>query len=65
LLGCIGQRRVAPAAGWCTSSTRGDGCHAVPLNLLTRQGEKTSAEEKDYESGFGRAKWIHTRIRLP
>jgi hypothetical protein len=24
------------------------------LNLLTRQGEKTSAEEKDYDSGFGR-----------
>jgi hypothetical protein len=33
----------------------GDGCLAVPLNLLDRQGEKTSAEEKDYDPGLEEA----------
>jgi hypothetical protein len=32
VLDCAGQRRVAPAAGWCKSFPGGDGCHAVPLN---------------------------------
>jgi hypothetical protein len=65
VLGCTGQRPVAPAAGWCMPSTQCDGCHAVPLNLLNRQGVKTSAEEKDYDSGFERVAFCNTRIRLP
>jgi hypothetical protein len=36
VIGCTGQRRLAPAAGWCKSFPRSDGCHAVPLNLLNR-----------------------------
>jgi hypothetical protein len=31
--------------------TQSDGYHAMPLNLLNRKGEKTSVEEKDYDSG--------------
>jgi hypothetical protein len=41
----------------------GDDCLAVPLNLLNRQGEKTSAEEKDYDSGFGRVATCNTPRR--
>jgi hypothetical protein len=33
---CIGQRPIGPAAIWCQSIPGSDGCHAVPLNLLTR-----------------------------
>jgi hypothetical protein len=44
---------------------RSDGCHAVPLNLLNRQGEKASAEEKDYDSGFGRVAFCNTRCPDP
>jgi hypothetical protein len=35
------------------SARKGDGCHAVPLNLLNRCDKRTSAEEKDYDSGLG------------
>jgi hypothetical protein len=39
--------RRATSRAWCKPNTIGsDGCHAVPFNLLTRQGEKNSAEEK-------------------
>jgi hypothetical protein len=38
VLGCIGQRRVAPAGRECKPSTRSDGCHAVPLNAAESSG---------------------------
>jgi hypothetical protein len=56
-------RYTGGGAAWCPKT--GDGCLAVPLNLLNRQGEKTSAEEKDYDSSFGRVATCNTRIRLP
>jgi hypothetical protein len=59
VLDCTGQRRVAPAAAWCMSST-----HSLETVVsLNRQGEKTSAEEKDYDLGFGRDALCITRIR--
>jgi hypothetical protein len=41
----------------------GNGCLAVPLNALNRRWEKNSAEEKDYDSGFGRVATCNTRTR--
>jgi hypothetical protein len=67
VFGFIGLRPVGPlvALGPAKYPYPGDGCLAVPLNLLNCQGEKTSAEEKDYDSGFGRVSTCNTRIRLP
>jgi hypothetical protein len=66
VLGCTGQRPEGRLRGGAFQvSIRSDGCHAVPLNLLNLQGEKTSAEGKDYDSGFGRVATCNTRIRLP
>jgi hypothetical protein len=50
---------------WSQVPITGDSCLAVPLNAAESPVGETSAEEKDYDSGFGRVAICHTRIRLP
>jgi hypothetical protein len=65
VLGCTGQRPGGPGTLGSAAKTQGHGCHAVPLNSAESPAVRTSAEDKDYDSGFGRLALCHTRIRLP
>jgi hypothetical protein len=60
VVGCTGQARVA-RLGQAPFEPTGPLCAIEPAELP--DGKKTSAEEKDYDSGFGRTTICRTRTR--